>query len=165
VPFTDYAAALETFQGVDRRFSVRGEVGGVLVIDDYGHHPTEVAATIAAARLYGRRLVVAFQPHRYTRTRDLFADFAPALGGADVIVLTDIYAAGEPPIPGVGSVQLMATLAAGSAHYAPRPELVARLGELVRPGDLLLVLGAGDITHAAGELLARLGGSGAKAGA
>ena len=165
VPFADYAAALETFQGVDRRFSVRGEAGGVLVVDDYGHHPTEMAATIAAARLYQRRLVVAFQPHRYSRTHDLFAEFAPALQGADVVVLTDIYAAGEPPIAGVTSGHLMATLAgrAGAAHYAPRPELVARLGELVRAGDLVLVLGAGDITHAAGELLARLGAPG-KAG-
>jgi UDP-N-acetylmuramate--alanine ligase len=165
VPFADYAGALETFQGVDRRFSVRGEAGGVLVVDDYGHHPTEMAATIAAARLYGRRLVVAFQPHRYTRTRDLFAEFAPALGGADVVVLTDIYAAGEPPLDGVTSRHLMATLSAhaGAAHYAPRPELVGRLEELVRAGDLVLVLGAGDITHAAGELLARLGAK--KAGA
>jgi len=165
VPFTDYAAALETFQGVDRRFTVRGEAGGVLIVDDYGHHPTEMAATIAGARLYGRRLVVAFQPHRYTRTRDLFADFAPALGGADVVVLTDIYAAGEPPIAGVTSAQLLATLGPrpGGAHYAPRAELVSRLHELVRQGDLVLVLGAGDITHAAGELLARLGAG--KAGA
>ena len=79
VSFQDYCAALETFQGVDRRFSVRGEAGGVLVVDDYGHHPTELAATVAAARLYGRRLIVAFQPHRYTRTRDLLPFFAPTL--------------------------------------------------------------------------------------
>ena len=157
VSFADSAAALETFQGVDRRFSVRGDAAGVLVVDDYGHHPTEVAATIAAARLYGRRLVVAFQPHRYTRTRDLFADFAPALAGADVVVLTDIYAAGEPAIEGVTSVRLAATFGRGGAtHYVPRAELVARLVELARAGDLVLVLGAGDITHAAGELLARL---------
>ncbi|HEY4185834.1 MAG TPA: UDP-N-acetylmuramate--L-alanine ligase [Polyangia bacterium] len=159
VPFADYASALETFQGVDRRFSVRGEAGGVLVVDDYGHHPTEVAATIAAARLYGRRLVVAFQPHRYSRTKDLFAEFAPALGGADVVVLTDIYAAGEPALPDVTSPRLATTFTrADDVHYAPRAELVSRLGALVRPGDLVLVLGAGDITHAAGELLARLEG-------
>ena len=98
VPFADYREAMAGLAGVDRRFSVRGEGGGVLVVDDYGHHPTEIAATVAAARLYGRRLVVAFQPHRYSRTRDLLADFAPALAGADLVVLTDIYAAGEAPL-------------------------------------------------------------------
>jgi UDP-N-acetylmuramate--alanine ligase len=157
VSFDDYAEALGTFQGVDRRFSVRGEAGGVLVVDDYGHHPTEIAATVAAARLYGRRLVVAFQPHRYSRTRDLFADFAPALGGADVVVLTDIYAAGEPPLDGVTTASLAGTFASSrQVHHVARSELVARLHTLVRAGDLVLVLGAGDITHAATELLARL---------
>jgi UDP-N-acetylmuramate--alanine ligase len=157
VSFVDYAEALGTFQGVDRRFSVRGEAGGVLVVDDYGHHPTEVAATVAAARLYGRRLIVAFQPHRYTRTRDLFADFAPALGGADVVVLTDIYAAGEPPLDGVTAASLVATFPSTSqVRHVPRAQLVAQLGALARPGDLVLVLGAGDITHAATELLASL---------
>ena len=98
VPFARAGEALAGFEGVDRRFSVRGEAGGVLVVDDYGHHPTELAATIAAARLYGRRLVVAFQPHRYSRTRDLLRDFAPALAGADALLLTDIYPAGEAPL-------------------------------------------------------------------
>ena len=102
VPFARAGATLAAFEGVDRRFSLRGEAGGVLVVDDYGHHPTELAATIAAARLHGRRLVVAFQPHRYTRTRDLLPDFAPALAGADLLFLTDIYAAGEAPIAGHG---------------------------------------------------------------
>ncbi|HEX2657564.1 MAG TPA: UDP-N-acetylmuramate--L-alanine ligase [Polyangia bacterium] len=158
VSFADYAEALGTFQGVDRRFSVRGEAGGVLVVDDYGHHPTEIAATVAAARLYGRRLVVAFQPHRYSRTRDLFADFAPALAGADVVVLTDIYPAGESPLEGVNAAGLAATFAPTcQVHHVPRAELVSRLGGVVRSGDLVLVLGAGDITHAATELLARLG--------
>ncbi len=87
---------------------------GVLVVDDYGHHPTELAATVAAARLYGRRLVVAFQPHRFTRTRDLLADFAPALAGADELLLTDIYAAGEAPIAGVDAAALLATFPAGA---------------------------------------------------
>ena len=158
VSFGDYAAALEGFQGVDRRFTVRGEVGGVLVVDDYGHHPTEIAATVAAARLFGRRLVVAFQPHRYSRTRDLFTEFAPALGGADVVVLTDIYPAGEAPLDGVTARHLQATFAArpsSEVSYAPRAELTAALASIVRSGDLVLVLGAGDITHAATDLLAR----------
>jgi UDP-N-acetylmuramate--alanine ligase len=158
VPFADYASGLESFQGVDRRFTVRGEAGGILIVDDYGHHPTEIAATVAAARLYGRRLVVAFQPHRYTRTRDLLPDFAPALGGADVVVLTDIYAAGEAPIPGVTARQLQATFDARAdreVHYAPRAELTSALASIARAGDLVLVLGAGDITHAATDLLER----------
>ena len=161
VSFGDYAAALEGFQGVDRRFTVRGEVGGVLVVDDYGHHPTEIDDTVAAARLFGRRLVVAFQPHRYSRTRDLFTEFAPALGGADVVVLTDIYPAGEAPLDGVTARHLQATFAArppSEVSYAPRAELTAALASIVRSGDLVLVLGAGDITHAATDLLARAQG-------
>ena len=154
VSFADYAGALGTFAGVDRRFSVRGEARGVLVIDDYGHHPTELAATVAAARLYGRRLLVAFQPHRYTRTQDLFAQFAPALSAADLVFLTDIYAAGEAPLAGISAVGLAATFTAEHpATYVPRAELSAALAAAARPGDLVLVLGAGDITHVATELL------------
>ena len=102
IEFDRAAAALRQFSGVERRFERHGEAGGVLVVDDYGHHPTEIAAVLAAARAtLGRRLVVAFQPHRYTRTQQLRDDFGPALREADEIVLTDIYAAGEEPIPGV----------------------------------------------------------------
>src|SRR6185295_17630019 len=150
VPFADYAGALEGFQGVDRRFSVRGEVGGILIVDDYGHHPTEIAATVAAARLYGRRLVVAFQPHRYTRTQDLLAEFAPSLAGADEVVLTDIYSAGEPPIAGVSAETLLATFGERrSVVHAPRKALCEALASRLRAGDLLLTLGAGDITQVA----------------
>ena len=163
VSFEAVREGLEAFEGVDRRFSVRGEAGGVLVVDDYGHHPTEIAATVAAARLHGRRLVVAFQPHRYSRTRDLFADFAPALAGADTVLLTDIYAAGEAPIEGVSAEALVRTFAAGKdAHHVRRADLTAALAERCQAGDLVLVLGAGDVTHAATELLARLGGGGAR---
>jgi len=166
VPFADCCQALEAFGGVDRRFSVRGEAGGLLVVDDYGHHPTEIAATIAAARLFGRRVVVAFQAHRYTRTRDLMADFAPAFDGADVVVLTDIYAAGESPISGVTTNALLDTFRAHDArrgpdaaprgvHHLARKDLARDLDGLCRPGDLVLFLGAGDITQAAAELLKR----------
>ncbi|HSY41307.1 MAG TPA: UDP-N-acetylmuramate--L-alanine ligase [Polyangia bacterium] len=161
VPFTQAGEALAAFQGVDRRFSLRGEAGGVLVVDDYGHHPTELAATIAAARLHGRRLLVAFQPHRYTRTRDLLADFAPALSGADQIFLTDVYPAGEPPIAGADARALLATFPAGApARHVPRGQLTAELARASRPGDLVLCLGAGDITAVPGELLAALGAPG-----
>jgi UDP-N-acetylmuramate--alanine ligase len=157
VPFAQAGEALANFQGVDRRFSVRGEAGGVLVVDDYGHHPTELAATIAAARLHGRRLLVAFQPHRYTRTRDLLADFAPALAGAAEVVLTDVYAAGEAPIPGADARALLATFPDGAAvRHVARPALTGALVAAARPGDLILCLGAGDITAVPGELLAAL---------
>jgi UDP-N-acetylmuramate--alanine ligase len=157
VSFADYQEAMAGLAGVDRRFSVRGESGGILVVDDYGHHPTEIAATVAAARLYGRRLVVAFQPHRYSRTRDLLADFAPSLAGADVVVLTDIYAAGESPTDGINTARLCATFPTDRAPiYAPRRDICAALADLLRPGDLLLTLGAGDITHVAHEMIDRL---------
>jgi UDP-N-acetylmuramate--alanine ligase len=159
VPFEAYREAMATFAGVDRRFSVRGEAAGILVVDDYGHHPTEIAATVAAARLYGRRVVVAFQPHRYTRTQDLLEEFAPALAGADAVVLTDIYAAGEPPLPDVTIEGLCATFPpARPALYAPRKALAQTLRGLLRPGDLLLTLGAGDITQVGPEVLQRLEG-------
>jgi UDP-N-acetylmuramate--alanine ligase len=157
VPFAVSGEALASFSGVDRRFTVRGEAGGVLVIDDYGHHPTEVAATIAAARLYGRRLVVAFQPHRYSRTRDLLADFAPSLAGADEVVLTDIYSAGESPLPGITAEKLLETFPRDPrACHAPRKILCDTLAARLQPGDLLLTLGAGDITQVSTEILTRL---------
>jgi UDP-N-acetylmuramate--alanine ligase len=157
VPFTAYCEALASFTGVDRRFSVRGEAGGVLVVDDYGHHPTEIAATLAAARLFNRRLVVTFQPHRYTRTADLMKDFAPALKNADQVVLTDIYAAGEAPIEGVTIERLVNSFPADSnVTYLPRKVLTDELLPLLQPGDLLLTLGAGDITQVGGEVLERL---------
>jgi UDP-N-acetylmuramate--alanine ligase len=154
VPFTATTEALAQFEGVDRRFTVRGEAAGILVVDDYGHHPTEMAATVAAAKLFGRRLVVAFQPHRFTRTRDQLREFAPALAGADQVILTDVYAAGEPQIPGIDSQALLATFPQPSqVDYCPRAALVEYLIPQLNPGDLLLVLGAGDITHVASEVL------------
>jgi UDP-N-acetylmuramate--alanine ligase len=158
VPFAAYCEALASFAGVDRRFTVRGEAGGVLVVDDYGHHPTEIAATLGAARLFGRRVVVAFQPHRFTRTRDLLKDFAPALRSADEVVLTDIYAAGEAPIEGITIERVLATFPAGSAvSHLARNGLAESLLPRLRAGDLLLTLGAGDITQVGSEVLGRLG--------
>jgi len=151
--------ALAEFGGIHRRFEVCGEAGGVLVVSDYGHHPEEIRATIAAAREgFGRRLVVVFQPHRYTRTRDLFGDFLEAFDAADELVLTEVYAAGESPIEGVtGEVLYWALRRRGhlEATYVPeREHLVAEVQGRVRAGDLVLVLGAGDI-HEIGEQLVR----------
>ena len=121
VPFARIASALEEFRGAERRFQLRGEQRGVMVVDDYGHHPTEIAAVIAAARAgIDRRLVVVFQPHRYTRTRDLLDSFGDALSGADEIVLTDIYPAGEAPIPGVTVETLAAVVERMRPSGAPR---------------------------------------------
>jgi len=167
IPFAKTAEALSEFAGVQRRFTVRGEAKGVMVVDDYGHHPAEIRATLAGARASfpQKRIVCAFQPHRYTRTRDLLGDFATAFNDADLLVLSEIYAAGEEPIPGVSGARLHeAVRACGhrDAWFIPdRARLAESLRDLVRDGDLVLTLGSGDITHLGEELLALLGGASA----
>jgi UDP-N-acetylmuramate--alanine ligase len=158
IPFSVTAEALGEFQGVQRRFTVRGEKRGVTVVDDYGHHPAEIKATLAGARASfpQHRILCAFQPHRYTRTRDLMGEFATAFNDADTVLLTEIYAAGEEAIAGISGARLQeAVKACGhrDAVFVERNELAARLRERVREGDLVLTLGAGDITHAGEELL------------
>ena len=158
--FDDGVRAMARFAGVSRRFEWRGDVGGVRFVDDYAHLPAEVAATVEAARAGGwGRVVVVFQPHRYSRTAALGAAFADAFVGADVVVVTDVYPAGERPVPGVsGRLVADAVVAAHPdadvAYVAGRPELRAHLVGLLRPGDLCLTLGAGDITSLADELAA-----------
>jgi UDP-N-acetylmuramate--alanine ligase len=156
------AAALARFGGVARRFEFRGAAGGVTVVDDYGHLPGEVRATLAAARAGGwRRLVAVFQPHRYSRTAGLGRDFGPAFADADVVVITDVYPAGEAPVPGV-SGKVVAEAVQDSfpdmpVHYVPaRAELARVVAGLLRPGDLCLTLGAGDLTAMPDELLVEL---------
>ena len=158
--FDRIAHGLEQFRGAERRFEVKGEPNGILVIDDYGHHPTEIAAVIAAAKPLRRRIVVAFQPHRYTRTAALMDDFGPSLAGADHVVLTDIYSAGEDPIAGV----TIEALAERVRHAAGAPVDVARdLSDVIeavvaisRPGDVVLTLGAGSIGSVASKLVEAL---------
>ena len=157
LPFEHIAAGLDAFRGVERRFDVRGEANGVLVVDDYGHHPTEIAAAIDAARQLKRRLVVAFQPHRYTRTAALTEAFGPALGRADHIVLSDIYAAGEDPMVGVTLDALASAIRRGAR--APM-DVVPALDDLIPaivgvagPGDVVLTLGAGSIGTVPDRLL------------
>jgi UDP-N-acetylmuramate--alanine ligase len=150
IPFARIASALEEFRGAERRFQLRGEAEGVMVVDDYGHHPTEIAAVIAAARAgIDRRVVVVFQPHRYSRTHDLMTEFGVALSAADEVVLTDIYAAGEPPMPGVTAEALAATVReAGQCpvHLVKvLDDLPAAIAGLARRGDLVLTMGAGSI--------------------
>ena len=161
VPFARIASALAEFRGAERRFQLRGEERGVMVVDDYGHHPTEIAAVIAAARAgIDRRVVVVFQPHRYTRTQQLMPEFATALQAADRIVLTDIYPAGEAPIAGVTVDALADAVRAVApdrvAVVKAIDELPQRVAGLVRRGDLVITLGAGSITTVAERILEAL---------
>jgi UDP-N-acetylmuramate--alanine ligase len=154
------AAGVGTFRGVGRRFEVRGERAGVTFVDDYGHLPAEVKAALDAARAGGwSRVVAVFQPHRYSRTEALGRDFAGAFAGADVVIVTDVYPAGESPRPGVsGELVYSAVRAARPGddvrYVASLDEVVGELGTLLRPGDLCLTLGAGDLTTVPGRLLA-----------
>ena len=150
--------ALASFGGVQRRFTIVGEKGGITVVDDYGHHPAEIAATLEAAqRAYGRRIVVAFQPHRYSRTHHCFDELVRAFNRADVVLLTDVYAAGEAPIAGATSESLAEAIRAHGHRdvtwVGPRTEVAKALAARVEPGDIVITLGAGDITRTGGELL------------
>jgi len=167
VPDDAVVRALENFEGIDRRFQNLGEIataaGKIMLIDDYGHHPTEIAATLDAARCGwpGRRLVLVFQPHRYSRTRDLLDDFATVLSDADVVILLDVYAAGEAPIAGAdGRAIARAVRSRGSVEpvfVESLDDVEAVLGDLLDEGDLVLTMGAGDIGAYAATLPERLG--------
>jgi UDP-N-acetylmuramate--alanine ligase len=159
VPLAESAAALAGFAGVARRFEVRGEAGGVTVVDSYDHLPTEVAAALAAAA-WGpwSRVVAVFQPHRYSRTEALWRDFADAFVDADLLAVTDVYGAGEPPRPGVtGKLLVDAVLDAhpwaGVAWLPGLDDVLGWLRGVLRPGDLCLTLGAGDLTTLAPRIV------------
>jgi len=160
VPFAKIAAGFTEFGGADRRFQLRGEARGVMVVDDYGHHPTEIAAVIAAARAgLDRRVVVVFQPHRYTRTRDLLTAFGKALGGADEIVLTDVYAAGEAPIAGATAEAVEAEIRKMGKPVRlvkSLADLPAAVVAIARPNDLVITLGAGSIGSMPDKILEAL---------
>jgi UDP-N-acetylmuramate--alanine ligase len=161
IPFEQVAQALDQFTGIHRRFEVKGEPRGVLVIDDYGHHPTEIRATIGAIRdCWKRPLTVIFQPHRFTRTKDLFDEFLTAFEGADRLVLTEIYPAGEDPIPGAtGDALYQAIKRKGhlDVEFIPdKSDIVARLAPELAGGDVALTLGAGDIYKISDELVEAL---------
>jgi UDP-N-acetylmuramate--alanine ligase len=160
------ARALAAFAGVSRRFELVGEVAGVRVVDDYAHHPTEVAATLRAARqrFPEARLVAVFQPHLYSRTRLMAEDLGRALAAADLVVVTEVYAAREDPMPGVSGklvVEAARKHGAEAAWVPERSALAGYLSGVVREGDVVLTLGAGDITRVAREVLTELAGSGA----
>jgi UDP-N-acetylmuramate--alanine ligase len=158
--------ALAEFGGVKRRFEYMGEVGGVCVFDDYAHHPTEIRATLAAAKEgWGRRTVAVFQPHLYSRTVYLLDEFASAFGDADLVVVADVYPAREPRWPGVDGSLVAKAIKAGcngkSVEYIPKlGDIARRLEQLLEPGDMVLTLGAGDVRDVAVDLLRR--GNGAR---
>jgi UDP-N-acetylmuramate--alanine ligase len=159
ISFDTYVKALSQFEGIQRRFTVRGEVGGITVVDDFGHHPAEVRATLAGARaaFAGRRVIAAFQPHRYTRTRDQFEEFAHAFSDADKIAICDIFPAGEKPIDGITSANLVSAVKqvghADAVHIARREDIAAWMVQHAKPGDLLLTLGAGNIQLSCNEVI------------
>ncbi|MGI8495251.1 MAG: UDP-N-acetylmuramate--L-alanine ligase [Pyrinomonadaceae bacterium] len=164
IPFEKIAEAFENFSNADRRFQFKGEAKGISVVDDYGHHPTEVQATLAAAK-YGsdlRRTVVVFQPHRYTRTKELMEDFARSFNNADVLYLLDIYAASEEPIEGITSeilTEKIKQFGHKNAHYLGEMESAAeKVAKNLQPNDLVITLGAGSVTRLSENILEVLKG-------
>lgn len=161
IPFEVVREALKDFGGIQRRFQIKGEKKGILIVDDYGHHPVEIMATLKAAKTgWKRRIIAVFQPHRYTRTQALFQEFLSAFYDADVLILTDIYAAGEDRIEGVEAKALFEGIREyghKDVTYLPdKREIVDHLLRIQAPGDMVITLGAGDIYQVADELVRRL---------
>jgi len=162
IPFEKISDALSHFTNADRRFQFKGEEAGVLVVDDYGHHPTEIKATLAAAKIgsAGRRIVVLFQPHRYTRTQDLMEEFARSFNNADMLFVTDIYAASEDPIPGITAEVLTEAIKRyghkNAQYIGPLEGAPETLREHLREGDMLITLGAGTVNRVGDKVLALL---------
>jgi len=161
IPFQVVQETLRDFSGIQRRFQIKGEKKGVLIVDDYGHHPVEIMATLRAARRgWNRRIITVFQPHRYTRTQALFQEFLTAFNDADVLILTEIYAAGEDRIEGVEASALFEGIREyghkNVTYLADKKEIVDHLLRVIAPGDLVITLGAGDIWQVAEELVKKL---------
>jgi UDP-N-acetylmuramate--alanine ligase len=152
------AAGISSFRGVDRRFQIRGQARGVTVVDDYGHHPTEIRATLAAAREFTQgRIHVVFQPHRYSRTRDLLDEFGAAFEHADSVVVLPIYAASEEPLPGITAELLTSKITTPVAQYAPGfASAIDAVAAAAREGDVIMTLGAGSVSQLGPQILAAL---------
>ena len=165
VPWPDAISGIGAYRGVGRRYETRGEAGGVAFIDDYAHNPEKVVAALATARSGGwSRVVAVFQPHRYSRTEALWREFGPALGRADVLIVTGIYSAGEPARPGVSGSLIAGAVRESKPDIDVRyvetlDEAEAELRSVLRPGDVCLTMGAGDVTSLASRFL---GGAGAR---
>jgi UDP-N-acetylmuramate--alanine ligase len=161
IPFEVVQETLRDFSGIQRRFQIKGEKNGILIVDDYGHHPVEIVATLRAARTgWGRRIVAVFQPHRYTRTQALFQDFMTAFNDANVLILTDIYPAGEDRIEGVEAKALYEGIRdyghKDVTYIADKKEIVNHLLRIITPGDVVITMGAGDIWQVSEELVKQL---------
>ena len=161
IPFESAADALANFGGVERRYQALGTAAGVHVVDDYAHHPAELRATLAAARsVHAGRIVSVFQPHRYTRTRDCMQEFATAFNDSDLVIISDIYPAGDAPIPGITGQALAEAIAAhghkGVRFIGELDAITDQLPKQLSPGDLLLTLGAGDISTLGKRVLEKL---------
>ncbi|MFH1655108.1 MAG: UDP-N-acetylmuramate--L-alanine ligase [Candidatus Omnitrophota bacterium] len=160
IDFKKIKDCLALYKGVERRFQFKGEISNIKIVDDYGHHPTEIKATLEAARaLKPKRLVVAFQPHRYSRTKFLFEEFLKSFDYADSLIITDIYSANEKPIPGVSAKNMYDSLSQQNkkdVNFLSKEKIVQHLVKTSRPGDLIITLGAGDIGDLSDELLQRL---------
>jgi len=160
--FETVANALADFEGIQRRFTLRAEIGGVTIVDDFGHHPTEVKATLQGARsgYAGQRVIAAFQPHRYSRTKDQFHEFARSFYDADKVIVCDVFSAGEAPIEGATSEELVKAIRNNDhkdvSYIANREDVAAALADIVRPGDIVITLGAGDIQLTCNELIEAL---------
>ena len=166
IPGERVADGLSRFRGVDRRFQLRGTARGITVVDDYGHHPTEIRATLSAARECGHgKIHVVFQPHRYTRTRDLLDEFGGAFRDADTVTVLPIYAASEEPIPGVSAENLAARIAGPRVQFAADfPAAVSAVAAQAAEGDLVLTLGAGSVSQLGPQILSALEGSASRVG-
>ncbi len=161
IPEEPLRKALMNFKGIGRRVEKRGEISGITIFDDYGHHPTEIATTLEGLKkaIGERRLVAIFQPHRYTRTRDCMEEFAGAFAHADLLCITDIYAAGEAPIPGIDTPRLLEKIRKKQeekVRYFSRPSLTENMLNLLQKGDVVVTIGAGDVTKIGPELLLKL---------
>jgi len=159
--FTQIADGLAAFQGVKRRFQTKGRVKGVWIVDDYAHHPTEIATTLSAAQdLKPKRLICIFQPHRYSRTKFLREEFGRAFGPADHLILTDVYSAGEQPIAGITGEVLKEEVERQTSqtvtYIQDKNKICRYLLEFVEPGDLVMTMGAGDIYRSGEELVEKL---------
>jgi UDP-N-acetylmuramate--alanine ligase len=151
-PIAQLLSGLAKFTGARRRFEIRGAVNGITVVDDYGHHPTEIKATLETARNFvgAGKVYVVFQPHRFSRTRAFAEDFAIELSKADHTYLLEVYPAGESPISGVSSLSISSKMPKESVTYEPSmPEVISKVVEVASPGDLILTLGAGDVSSLA----------------
>ncbi|MBM3251711.1 MAG: UDP-N-acetylmuramate--L-alanine ligase [Candidatus Omnitrophica bacterium] len=160
ISFDKIKDCLFHYKGVQRRFQLKGEINNIKIVDDYGHHPTEIRATLEAAKsLKPKRLVVAFQPHRYSRTKFLLKEFITCFDAADSLIITDIYAASEKPLPGITGKTLydrIKLVNTKEVNFLPKKDIVAHLLKIAKPGDLIMTLGAGDIGNLSDELLQRL---------